>query len=242
MKIRNKKILSVVAIVSLLVTFFSLSYAFFKPQGADGVIKNVTIQAHTVDSLSFSISNAISIEATQDNFIRNGVNQSGESTSTAVLSPNSKTGSASKNYYLYLNLSENEINYSSANTNHDPELLLQVFDGNNSLVALTGVGTQKTVGGLTGYDITGKEGLVALLDNHTITASNNNTTTENYRVVITLINHNFNQNDHAGKSVTARLFIQTDATVNPVEVTYSNPDYTTCTDINCALNELFGEL
>ena len=238
----RKKILTIISIMALLLTVVGATFAYFAAQGGETVTRDVNVTTHTVDALSFSIDDDIEIEITQDNFVENGVNQSGESEATILLTPNSKTGSATKNYYLYLNLSENGINYSEANTNHDPELMIQVFDSSDNLVTLTGLGNQKTVGALTGYDITGYTGLIPLLNNHTITASNYNPTTESYRVVITCINHNFNQNDNTGKKVTTRLFVQTEASINPVEVTYSNPDYTSCTNINCALNELFGEL
>ena len=100
--------------------------------------------------------------------------------------------------------------------------MLQVFDGNNQLITLTGLGTQKTSNGITGYDITGIEGLQTLLDNHAISASNNTATIENWRVVITLINLDVNQNDNTGKEISAEIIIRQDSLEDPITYVYWN--------------------
>ena len=219
---RNKTLLSILGIVVLTISFISVSYAFFRAHVGEDVTRNVTVTTHTVDTLTFSVSDDISIEATQTNFVNGGSNLTSNTIATALLTPNSKTGSASKNYYLYVLLTNNGINYCTTNTNQDPELMLQVFDTNNQLVTLTGLGTQKTIKGVTGYDITGKSGLITLLNNHSITASNNNATTENYRVVITLINLDINQNENTGKTVTGNIIVRETATtycaLNPTNI------------------------
>ncbi len=90
----------------------------------------------------------------------------------------------------------------------NPELVLQVFDNNNNLVEIDDMGIQITTKGVTGYDITAKEGLIPLLNNHAISATNNAATIENWRVVLTLINLDYNQNENTGKEVSAELIIQ----------------------------------
>ncbi len=205
---KNKKILPVLGIILLLLTSGGLTYAFLQAQSSAPVTRDVHVLTHTVDMLTFSIDEDISVEATQLNFTNGGDNQDGEATATAILTPNSKTGTATRNYYLYLNIESNPFVYSAANTNHDPELLLQVFDSSDNLVTLTGLGNQVTIDSLTGYDITTARGLKTLLDNHTITASNNATTTQEWRVVVTLVNLDVNQNDNTGKTFEAELIIQ----------------------------------
>ena len=207
---KNKEILPVIGILAILLTTIGLTYAFFQAQSSTPVTRDVRVLTHTVDMLTFSIDEDISVEATQLNFTNGGDNQDGESTATAILTPNSKTGTATRNYYLYLNIESNPFVYSAANTNHDPELLLQVFDSSDNLVTLTGLGNQVTIDSLTGYDITTARGLKTLLDNHTITASNNATTTQDWRIVVTLVNLDVNQNDNTGKTFEAELIIQED--------------------------------
>ncbi len=204
---KNNKIMTMVFIVSMLVLVVSTTYAFFAPQAGGSTSNNATVTSNTTDLLTFSINRDISFTITQALFAENGENQSGDATATATLTPNNKTGAATMNYYLYLNIESNPTVYSEANTNHDSELMLQVFDGNNQLVTLTGLGTQKTIKGVTGYDITGIEGLQTLLDNHVISATNNTAAIENWRIVITLINLDVNQNDNTGKTIEAEIII-----------------------------------
>ncbi len=207
MENKNKKIKTMVFVVSMLILVVSTTYAFFAPQAGGSTSANATVTSNTTDLLTFSINRDISFTITQALFAENGENQSGDATATATLTPNNKTGAATMNYYLYLNIESNPTVYSEVNTNEDPELMLQVFDGNNQLVTLTGLGTQKTIKGVTGYDITGVEGLQTLLDNHAISASNNTATIENWRIVITLINLDVNQNDNTGKTIEAEILI-----------------------------------
>ncbi len=207
MENKKNKIMTLLGIVAILITVIGLTYAFFAPQQGGTTSMNATVTSNTTDLLTFSINRDISFTVTQALFAQNGTNQSGDATATATLTPNNKTGAATMNYYLYLNLQSNPTVYSEANTNEDPELMLQVFDGNNQLVTLTGLGTQKTIKGVTGYDITGVSGLKTLLDNHAISASNNMATIENWRIVITLINLDVNQNDNTGKEVSAQIII-----------------------------------
>ena len=213
---KNKKIYYSVLVVLLLVLVVSTTYAFFAPQNGGTTSSNAIVTSNTTDLLTFSINRDISFTVTQALFAENGENQSGDATATATLTPNNKTGAATMNYYLYLNIESNPTVYSAANTNEDPELMLQVFDGNNQLVTLTGLGTQKTIKGVTGYDITGVEGLQTLLDNHEISATNNTATIENWRVVITLINLDVNQNDNTGKEISAEIIIQKEELVIPL--------------------------
>ena len=205
---KKNKIMTMVFIVSILILVVSTTYAFFAPQNGGTTSTNAIVTSNTTDLLTFSINRDISFTVTQALFAQNGENQSGDATATATLTPNNKTGAATMNYYLYLNLQSNPTVYSEANTNNDPELMLQVFDGNNQLVTLTGLGTQKTIKGVTGYDITGVRGLKTLLDNHAISATNNTAAIENWRVVITLINLDVNQNDNTGKTISAEIIIQ----------------------------------
>ena len=72
----NKKstTVTIIAIVALLIMLVSATYAFFQAQGGNTVTRNVNVLTHTVDTLSFSVSNDISIEADQFNFMNGGAN------------------------------------------------------------------------------------------------------------------------------------------------------------------------
>ncbi len=229
MEEKKNKIMTLVFIVSMLILVVSTTYAFFAAQAGGTTSSNATVTSNTTDLLTFSINRDISFTVTQAMFTENGTNQSGDATATATLTPNNKTGAATMNYYLYLNLQSNPTVYSESNTNQDPELMLQVFDGNNQLVTLTGLGTQKTIKGVTGYDITGVTGLKTLLDNHAISATNNTAAIENWRVVITLINLDVNQNDNTGKEISAEIIIRRDEVEGPSPYVYWNDDFSNTT-------------
>ena len=208
MENKKSKILTLIAIITILLTLIGATYAFFAAQGSGSTSTNATVTSNTTDLLTFAINQDISFRIMQADFASGGNNKSGEATATATLIPNNKTGAASDRYYMYLNITSNPFVYSRANINQDPELMVQVFDSNNQLVSCPSLGEQKTIKGVTGYDITGVSGPVALLNNHQIIASNNETTVETWRVVITMINLDVNQNDNTGKTIEANLVVQ----------------------------------
>ena len=221
----KNKILTLIAIIAIILTLIGATYAYFAAQAGGTTSNNATVTSNTTDLLTFNINRDISFTVTQADFLENGTNKSGDATATATLTPNNKTGAATMNYYLYLNIESNPTVYSEANTNEDPELMLQVFDENNQLVTLTGLGTQKTIKGVTGYDITGVTGLKTLLDNHAISASNSTATIENWRIVITLINLDVNQNDNTGKTISAEIIIRQDRIkINDLTLNISSPN------------------
>ena len=206
---RKEKIITIASIALLLIMLVGATYAYFRAQGGGTTSRDVSVTSNTTDNLSFSIGNDISFTASTTNFYRNGTNLSGNTTASAILTPNNKTNQATMNYYMYLNLTSNPTVYSTGNNNHDAELILQVFDGSNQLVTLTGLGDQVALGNGYGYDITGVTGLITLLNNHAITA-NGSTTTENWSIVITLVNLNLNQNDNTNKTITGEIIVQKD--------------------------------
>ena len=351
MKIKDKKslILTIVGISSLVIMAIGATFAYFQAQGGNPVTRDVNILTHTVDTLTFSISNDIEIEASQFDFASGGQNKSANATVTAVLSPNSKTGNATDHYYITLYIPKNEIIYSNmlvnvseeyydsslkhnytieqynneinnivdairiyVNNNYTfngptyneneknavqnilsylsndyfgllfsnsntlnnngvtknvdiwdfnnnriyngvsplyletdaetgasfintyngvitddlinilkecgwfdlikPELMIQVFDDNNDLVQLSGLGNQKTVKGLTGYDITGVAGLIPLLENQEIATNNNLELSQEWRVVMTLINHDYNQNVNTNKAINGKIIVSKEQT------------------------------
>ena len=207
---KKNTIITTFAITLLMIALVSGTFAYFSAQGGGSTSRNVSVTSNTTDLLTFQVANDITFTASEANFYQGGNNVSGSTTASATLVPNNNTNQATMNYYMYLDLTSNPITYSSTNTNEDPELLLQVFDGSNQLVTLTGLGSQVTVGGLTGYNITGKEGIITLLDNHTITA-NGATEVENWRVVITLVNLAVDQNDNTNKTILGEIVLSKSA-------------------------------
>ena len=208
----NKKqaiILSVVAIVALLSLILGATFAYFRASGNSGSSTNVNVTTYTSDLLTFEIGDDIAVYANQTSFASGKGNATGSTFAKAILTANNKTNTATKNYYVYLNISENTFTYTQNEST--PELLLTIKDtSGNEITSITGL-THKTVtdgkgASISGFDITTKSGVITLFDNREITA--NPAKTEEWNITVTFVNYNANQAGNAGKSFSAKLMIQ----------------------------------
>ena len=208
----NKKqaiILSGVAIVALLALIIGATYAYFRASGNSGSNTDINVTTYTLDLLSFEMGSDIKINADQTSFASGKGNATGSTFAKAILTANNKTNTATKNYYMYLNISNNTFTYTQ--NENTPELLLTITDvSGNAITSITGLTYKTVIDGkgtsVSGFDITTKSGLLTLFDNREITASP--TKTEEWNVTVTFVNYNANQTGNAGKSFNAKLMIQ----------------------------------
>ena len=241
MENKKTKIISVVSIIGLALTLVTATYAFFAAQTGEGAQTDIKINASTVDTLTFETGSALSLSLDQDNFASGKGNQTGSTFAKAMLSANSKTNTATKNYYLYLNIAKNTFNYTQ-DTN-TPEILLTVKDGsNNEITSVSGL-TYKTVtdgSGATikGFDITTGIGLITLFNNKEITASPQKTDTWN--VTVTFINYDKDQSKNAGKSFNAKLIAQQKEISDSVSDYCKNGDNLANCIISLGAPDIFG--
>ena len=226
----NKKqaiILSVVAIVTLLSLILGATYAYFQASGNSGSSTNVNVTTYTSDLLTFEIGDDIAVYADQTSFASGKGNATGSTYAKATLVANNKTNEATKNYYVYLNISENTFTYTQNEST--PELLLTIKDtSGNEITSITSL-TYKTVtdgkgASISGFDITTKSGVITLFDNREITA--NPTKTEEWNITVTFVNYNANQTGNAGKSFNAKLMIQQESQSNQTLADYVISQYT----------------
>ena len=226
----NKKqaiILSVVAIVALLSLILGATFAYFRASGNSGSSTNVNVTTYTSDLLTFEIGNDIAVYADQTSFASGKGNATGSTFAKAILTANNKTNTATKNYYVYLNISENTFTYTQNEST--PELLLTIKDtSGNEITSITSL-TYKTVtdgkgASISGFDITTKSGVITLFDNREITA--NPTKTEEWNITVTFVNYNANQTGNAGKSFNAKLMIQQESQSNQTLADYVISQYT----------------
>ena len=214
----NKKqaiILSVVAIVTLLSLILGATYAYFQASGNSGSSTNVNVTTYTSDLLTFEIGNDIAVYADQTSFASGNGNATGSTYAKATLVANNKTNEATKNYYVYLNISENTFTYTQ--NENTPEILLTIKDTSGNTITSISDLTYKTVTdgkgvSVSGFDITTKSGVITLFDNREITA--NPTKTEEWNITVTFVNYNANQTGNAGKSFNAKLMIQQESQSN----------------------------
>ena len=241
---KNKKqaiILSVIASIVLLVLIVGATYAYFQASGGTGTSANLRVTTYTTDVFNFEVGNDISIYADATSFASGKGNASGSTFAKAILSANNKTNSATKYYYLYLNISKNTFTYTQ---NEDtPEILLTIKDdAGNEITSINDL-TYKTVtdgkgATIKGFDITTGIGLITLLNNKEITASHQKTDTWN--VTVTFINYDKDQSKNAGKSFNAKLIAQQKEISDSVSDYCKNGDNLANCIISLGAPDVFG--
>ena len=207
---KNKtKIVTIASLLALVILIIGATYAYFVAQTGEGSQTDIRINANTVDTLTFETGDPIAITLDQENFAQGTGNQTGSTFAKAMLTANNKTNTATENYYLYLNISDNTFTYTQ--DEDTPEILFTITDtNNNEITSINGL-TYKTVTDgngttLKGFDITNQSGLITIFDNREITTTSS--ITEEWNVTITYVNYNYNQSANAGKSFGANLIIQ----------------------------------
>ena len=209
---KNKKaiILSVIASLALLVLIIGATYAYFQASGGDGTSANLRVTTYTTDIITFEVGSNINIETNATLFSQGKGNASGTTFARATLTANNKTNSATENYNLFLNVSDNTFAY-SVDTN-TPELILTIKDkSNNELTSIEGLTYKAVTDGkgttIKGFDITNKNGLLTLFNKDITTTS---TTVEEWNATVTFVNYNKDQTKNAGKKFDAQLIISKD--------------------------------
>ena len=211
MKDKKAKIFSAIALLALALLVVGATYAYFQNQYGSASNTDIKVTTYTTDVLTFETGDAINISADQETFAQGKGNRTGSTFARATLQANNKTNTATANYYMYLNIENNTFTYTNTGT---PELILQVVDktSGNQVTSITGLDYVTVTDGkntsISGFDITTKKGLIALFSNKVISASPK--TIEEYTVTITLVNHNFDQNNNTGKNLSGKLIIQKD--------------------------------
>ena len=209
---KNKKAitLSVIASLILLSLIIGATYAYFQASGGDGTSANLRVTTYTTDIITFEVGSNINIETNATQFSQGKGNASGTTFARATLTANNKTNSATENYNLFLNISDNTFVY-SVDTN-TPELILTIKDkSNNEVTSIEGLTYKAVTDGkgttIKGFDITNKNGLLTLFNKDITTTS---TTVEEWNVTVTFVNYNKDQTKNAGKKFDAQLIISKD--------------------------------
>ena len=209
MEKKKAVIYSMVALIALVILVVGATYAYFQTQYGSASNADVNVTTYTTDVLTFETGDAINISADQESFAQGKGNRTGSTFARATLQANNKTNTATANYYVYLNISGNDFEYSKDSSS--PELLLSITDNSgNQVTKLTGLnyitvtdGSNKSI---SGFDITKSSGLLTLVDNKEISASPKQI--EEWNITITLVNYNYDQNANTGKSFSSKLIIQ----------------------------------
>ena len=246
MENQKTKIISIVALVALALTVITATYAYFQAQTGEGSQTDIKINANTVDTFTFETGNAISIGLDQTSFASGKGNISGSTYASAKLTANNKTNSATNNYNLYLNISDNNFGYTQSTSY--PEILLTIKDAsNNEITSISGLEYKTVTDGkgasISGFDITTKTGLITLLSNREITTTS--TKTDTWNITATFVNYNADQSKNAGKSFSGQVLISKDSfddytpnTINTLSATKSGTNLTVNLNVEQGSNEI----
>ncbi len=210
----NKKttVITISATLALILLVATATFAYF--QADLGNNKEVDVSVSTLtenDRFSFAVGDPLALQADETSFVKGGDSVSDTTTATALLTANNKTNNATKYYYLYLFISQNEFMYSQ--NENTPELILTItkpdgtelttFDGLTYKTVTDGKGTT-----IKGFDITTKRGLITIADNRKITTTS--TIEEQWSITLTLVKYDVNQIDNLGKMFSSKLIISQD--------------------------------
>ena len=205
-----------VIIVSVLVVFIGISFAYVVAQISGSAIGNANITADTSDNLDFSIDKDINLNPTQFNVTEGGGGLSDTATGTASLLANSTNDTAEYTYYVYFNIKYN--NYTYTTEDNKPEIVLTITDPTGQPVTevsgLTYVTAQNADGTtVSGFDITTKSGLYNIISNYEITSnSSTNATEQDWVFTVTFINLTTNQSENGGSTLDAEIILSSDVT------------------------------
>ena len=209
-KPNEKKVLalSFLGVLTFIAVVVGATYAYFTAQGGGTGNINVNAGTATTDNLSFQTGSAISLTANQEDFGSGMSNKSGSTYARAILTANNATNTATRNYYVYLNITSNDFEYTTVD--EQGEILLKVTDHDGTEVtSLSGL-TRKTSGSgdnqVTGFDITESQGLITIANNYEITSTG--TETQEWQIEVIFVNLDSDQNANTGKSFSANLIIQ----------------------------------
>ena len=205
-----------VIIVSVLVVFIGISFAYVVAQISGSAIGNANITADTADNLDFSIDKDINLNPNQFNVVEGGGGLSDTETGTASLLANSTNDTAEYTYYVYFNIKYN--NYTYTTEDNKPEIVLTITDPTGQPVTevsgLTYVTAQNADGTtVSGFDITTKSGLYNIISNYEITSnSSTNATEQDWVFTVTFINLTTNQSENGGSTLDAEIILSSDVT------------------------------
>ena len=215
LKDKRKKL---IIIVSILVVFIGITFAYIVAQISGSAIGNANITADTADNLDFSIDKDINLNPNQFNVTEGGGGLSDTATGTASLIANSTNNSATFDYYVYFQINTNEYIYTTED--NKPEIVLSITDpegnpvtklANSDLEYVEAENADGTT--VSGFDITTASGLINIASNYEITSnSSTNATEQDWIFTVTFINLTTNQSENGGSTLDAEIILSKDVT------------------------------
>ena len=203
-----KRIIMFTYILLLIVMISGATYAYFTMIEVSSVSPQIKTQAATTEWLIFSTGEPIEIMATEENFAE-GMGSLTDKTYGSVLLRTNNNQFVSHNYKIFLEISDNEFVYTTAD--NKAELLLKVTDPDgNEITEIEGLNYVTVNAGqekeLSGFDITNALGRYYFASNYEI--STDLETQDIWNVEVTFVNLDSDQNANAGKTLTGNIRLE----------------------------------
>ena len=206
-KIKSNKLLSILSVLIIGVFFILIArvtYAYLAPV-FNSAKTDVMGSSDTVDDFKFELGNPLKIDATPTTLKENGTNYVTSTTAKALLKANSTKKTATYNYYVYFQIASNTFTYSDGST---PEIILTVTNPNGEEVTSIEGFTYGTFNGVSGFDITTKEGTFNIANSYEITSNSSTSyTTQSWTIKITYLNLSIDQSTNFGNSMGVNVYI-----------------------------------
>ena len=207
-KIKSNKTLSILSILIIGIFFLLITrvtFAFLAPI-FNSAQTDVMGASDTVDDFKFELGDPLKIDATPTTLKENGTNYVSSTTAKALLKANSTKNTATYNYYVYFQITSNTFTYSDSST---PEIILTVTNPNgDEITSIEGL-TYGTFNGISGFDVTTKNGLFNIADNYEITSNSSTTyTTQEWNITLTYLNLSIDQSINFGNSMGVSVHIR----------------------------------
>ena len=206
-KIKNNKVLSILSVLIIGLFFIlvtRITYAYLAPVINDAQT-NVVGSSDTVDDFKFELGDPLKIDATPTTLKENGDNYVTVTNANVLLKANSTKKTATYNYYIYLQIASNTFTYSDGST---PEIILSITNPNGEEITSIDGLTYGTFNGVSGFDVTTKNGLFNIANAYEITSNSSTTyTTQSWTIKITYLNLSIDQSANFGNSMGVNVYI-----------------------------------
>ena len=206
-KIKSNKLLSILSVLIIGVFFILIArvtYAYLAPV-FNSAKTDVMGSSDTVDDFKFELGDPLKIDATPTTLKENGTNYVTSTTAKALLKANSTKNTATYNYYVYFQIASNTFTYSDGST---PEIILTVTNPNGGEITSIDGLTYGTFNGVSGFDVTTKEGTFNIANSYEITSNSSTSyTIQEWNITLTYLNLSIDQSTNFGNSMDVSVYI-----------------------------------
>ena len=247
--VKNKKLFIYLgAFVALLLMYIvGASFAYYEPETGETTTSDINIDVRTQDKFTMEVLSSYTFpNLTSSNLTQN---LTYSNSAKAKLFANNSRASDTYHYYLYYS-ADSPFIYSDE-TNYQAEVMLQItyngtivtgsnaaslgFDLSEATYRTSNSGGTNEV---SGWDVTTLD-YVTIINNKNFSTTMGQTIEDLIQVDVVLVKlNNIDQSRNYNKPYTGSLVIQNTVLADPT-ISYSNANYTVCTNAKCALNELY---